>query len=397
MSMARRCSGLIAGSCASAYNPERWWFSILARFFNVIMEFQQYSSTSRFRPWWPCLLVWTWVVFPVYAQMTDSRPLPPTKRAERLTFDPATNEWSSVSDPIPGTEDGDLDIARQLLAREAYRDARRQAKRWIKTYGPESPRYAEALFIEGTAYLEEGDYRAAQDDYQALLIDFPGSPYAEPALSGLFRIGEQYMAGKRRKAWKGLLRIRDRDGGVAIMDKLIVDYPDTQLAEWAQKSKADYYYARGEFELAEDEYAIFAREYPRSRYHPYALIQSARSALASFPGIKFDDAGLIEAQERFLQFRKLYPDQGDQLDVPVVLEQIAARRADKTLDIGRFYEKTGQKSAARYYYWQTVNRWPESPAGLEAQGRLAALGELQAVASSTDTPEDSGATDVAEE
>jgi len=315
-----------------------------------------------------------WVTCAALPEARAETPAPPKKHAERMTYDPQIG-WTRTPEPIAGTEDGDLDIARQWMAREDYKAALKALKRWIKDYGPEGPRYPEALFLKATAHLERGDYRAAHDAYQALLNDFPGSEYAEQALSGEFHIAEQYLAGKRRKAWWGLIRVRDYDGGIEILDDLITNYPDTPLAEWAQMAKADYYFSRGEVELAEDEYAIFAREYPQSRWQPRALLGSARAALASFPGIKFDDAGLIEARERYTEFLRLYPAAAEQEGVPVILDQIAASRANKTVDIARFYEKTGHPAAARFYYRATVNRWPDTPAAVQARGRLAILGE----------------------
>ena len=302
-------------------------------------------------------------------------PVPPKKLAEQHTYDENAGTFVPTRDPIPGTEDGDLDITRQWMALEEYKTACGILKDWMKAYGPESPRYPEALYLYATAYLERGRYRKAHDAYQELLSDYPGSEYAAQALWGDFRIGEQYLAGQRRRAWGGLLRIRDYDGGLAIMDDFVVNYADTPLAEKAQMTKADYYYARGEYEMAEDEYATFAREYPRSRWQPRALLQSAHSALASFPGIKFDDAGLVEAQERFRQFQRLYPDTAAEHEVPVILDQIEATRADKTYDIAKFYEKTGQPRAARFYYRAIVRNWPDTPAAPQATGRLAALGE----------------------
>jgi len=310
------------------------------------------------------------------ALWADGVPPPPRQRAERLTFDPDQYRWIRTADPVPGTEDGDLDIVRQWVAREDFKTARKAVKEWIKTYGPESPRYPEALYLQGTAHLELGDYRAADDAYQALLNDFPGSPYAAEALSARFRIAEQYLAGKRRKAMWGLLRVKDREGGLKIMDDVLVNYTDTPLAEKAQLTKANYYYDRGEFELAEEEYARFAHDFPRSRYQPKALLWSAYAALASFPGIQFDDISLIEAKERFEQFLDRYPDQAVQLEVPVLLDQIASTRADKTNAIARFYERTDQPKAARYYYRATVTQWPNTPAAAEAKTRLRALGEI---------------------
>jgi hypothetical protein len=63
------------------------------------------------------------------------------------------------------------------------------------------------------------------------------------------------------------------------------------------------------------------------------------------------------------------------MQVPTTLEQIASTRADKTLDIARFYERTGQPGAARYYYRATTRRWPNTPAAAEARNNLAKLGE----------------------
>lgn len=312
---------------------------------------------------------------PLVARAQEEAPIPPIERAERLTYDEKTNSWIRTAPPTPGTADGDLDVIRQLVAREDYKEALKALKAWIKTYGAEHERYPEALHLRASAYLATGDYRAAHEDFQQLLAEYGGSPHAEDALESEFRIAEQYLAGKRRKAWKGLLRVKDREGGVKILDDIIADYPDTPLAELAQRSKADYYYARGEFEIAEDEYAAFARDYPRSRFHPYALLQSARAALASFPGVKYDDAGLVEAQERFTQFLKAYPAPAREVDVPVILDEIAARRADKTLEIGKFYQKTKKASAAAYYYRETVRRWPETPAAAEARGRLGGIGQ----------------------
>jgi outer membrane assembly lipoprotein YfiO len=315
------------------------------------------------------------VATPVGARAADE---PERPMVETWQIDPETGEWRELPRPVSGTEDGDLDLARQAIAREEYKDARKQLDRWIKAYGAASARYPEALYLFGTAQLELGDYRAAHDAYQALLNDFPGSAYAERALAGDFRIAEQYLAGKRRKAWKGLLRVRDRDAGIEILDDIATNFADTEMAELALVTKADYYYARGEFTEAEFEYARLAREYPRSRYEPYALLRSAASALASFPGVKFDDAGLVEAEERFIQFQQRYPKMAEARQVPVVLESIRAKRAQKEYETARFYERTHKRKAAAFYYRSTVQNYPGTTWAAQAEAKLAAWGMMEA-------------------
>jgi outer membrane assembly lipoprotein YfiO len=335
---------------------------------------QSHPCRRSLRLAWLVVLTLGMMVLP-RAVRAAGTPVPPKRHAEELVFDEKTGQWRQIVEPVPGTEDGDLDIARQWLSRGEYKTVLKIVKAWMSTYGTSAPRYPEALYLKGTAYLERGLYKESHEAYQALLNDFPASPYAEDALSGDFRVAEQYLAGKRKRVWGGLLWFRDREGGVTILDEIIANYSDTPLAEMAQMAKAEYYYGRGDFELAESEYATFARNYPRSRWHGRALLMSARSALARFPGVKFDDAALIEAQERFQQFQREYPAMAEQQGTATTLKEIASTRADKTLDIGKFYQKTGHPQAAKFYYREITIRWPGTPASIEARRRLTALGE----------------------
>jgi len=317
------------------------------------------------------LAVATILVLPCGA---SARTPPKDRFVEKWTFDPKTGQWVEQPPPQPGPEDGDLALARQALARGQFKDAARAARAWIQTYGGAAERYPEALYVSATAQLELGEYRAAHDAYKALLNDFPGSIYAERALSAEFRIAEQYLAGQKRKAWGGLLRIRDYDEGIRILDDIIANHAGTELAELAIKTKADYYFQAGEFDLAQDEYGRLARDYSRSRYEPYALLRGAASALASFPGVKFDDAGLIEAEERYRQFQQRYPQLAEAEQVPVILDQIRATRAQKEYETADYYERTHKKSAAAFYYRSTIRNWPGTTWSAQAEARLARLG-----------------------
>jgi outer membrane protein assembly factor BamD (BamD/ComL family) len=322
------------------------------------------------------------------------RAMPPVHQRARLLFDPATDEWKLIDQPEPGTMDGDLDIVRQYIARQDFKEGLSLVKCWIKTYGVDSARYPEALYLKGVCELELGEYRDADADFKDFLDKFPGSEYAERALSARFRLAEQYLAGKKRKAFKGLFRVTDHTAGVKIMDDISANYVDTPLAELAQKSKADYFFARGDFDQAQDEYNSFAREHPRSQYHAYALLRSAEAALATFPGVQYDDAGLVEAQERYTQFLQQYPALGQRQNVPQIVEDIISHRADKTYEIGRHYEKYRRPSAAMYYYRETIKRYPGTAGAEEAKGRLNGLGEGETPAGSQPSVEIGGPVEV---
>ena len=80
-----------------------------------------------------------------------------------------------------------------------------------------------------------------------------------------FVIAEVFLSGTKRK-WLGM-RIRDGEElGIKILDDIAFNYPDTDLAEKALKTKADHYFQRGDFDLAEDEYASLITSFPRSQW-----------------------------------------------------------------------------------------------------------------------------------
>src|SRR5262249_61010027 len=59
---------------------------------------------------------------------------PPPHRAERREFDPNSDEWIRIAAPVPGTEEGDLQLARAHLARQEFSAARSAFKQWRKKY-----------------------------------------------------------------------------------------------------------------------------------------------------------------------------------------------------------------------------------------------------------------------
>jgi outer membrane protein assembly factor BamD (BamD/ComL family) len=98
------------------------------------------------------------------------------------------------------------------------------------------------------------------------------------------------------------------------------------------------------------------------------------AAEAAFPGIKFDDRPLLEADERYKQVQAAYPTYAERENVPQRLEGIRQQRAAKDLDIGKWYERTRQKAAAEYYYRLVLKDWGDSLAAAEARQRLRAMG-----------------------
>lgn len=298
---------------------------------------------------------------------------PRTTRSDNLEYDPSTGQWTEIAPAEPGTPDGDLQLARRNQANGKYRKALKAVKRWYKTYGTDHPLYPEVALLEAAARIGNRDYYKAHTGLQAFLNEYPGTRFADQALKMEFNIAEVFLSGTRRK-FLGIRILKADDIGTSILDDIANNHPDTQLAELATITKADYYYRSGDFPFAEQEYALLAQNYPRSRYTRKAVLQGARSALASFPGIRFDDAPLVQAEDRFNRYLTLYPGSAEQEGIALIIRDIAETRASKEFETGRYYQRTKKATAARYYYRSTIRYWPGTVAAIRAAEQLEALG-----------------------
>jgi outer membrane protein assembly factor BamD (BamD/ComL family) len=186
-------------------------------------------------------------------------------------------------------------------------------------------------------------------------------------------VARAFLSGEKRIVWK-ILRLPARDDGVEILDRVWERMPGTPMGEEALRLKADYFFDRGEMDLAQDEYVNLAREYPAGRFIRLAMLRSAEAAAAAFPGIRFDDRPLVEAEERYRQVAAAFPVYSEREAVEERLEGIRQQRAEKDLDIAQWYERTGQAGAAEFYYRLVLKDWPDTLAANEARNRLRGMG-----------------------
>ena len=98
------------------------------------------------------------------------------------------------------------------------------------------------------------------------------------------------------------------------------------------------------------------------------------AAEAAFPGIKFDDKPLVEADERYRQLLATFPGFAEHENVPQRVDGIHQERAEKDLDIAHWYERTRQPGAAEFYYRQILKEYSDTLAAADARTRLRALG-----------------------
>jgi len=304
---------------------------------------------------------------------------------ERLEYDAATGKWVEIAPPIPGTDGGDLAIARSMLARGQYKQARKAFKLWFKMY-PDTALRAQGLFysaqtevLASEARPKGGDLIRAYQWLEELLEGWPGTDLADRALRKELIIAEMLLFKHRKqRLWGGMLWLSATEEALDMLNRIIDLWaPGKPIAEQALRRKADYHYINGEFEEAELAFSRLMRDFPRGKYHKIAMLRSGQSALARFPGVRFDEADLLEAEVYLKDFHEQYPQEAAEYRVPLMLSRISESRAQKEYTIGRYYERTREIDAAVYYYRWIVSQYPATTWAVEAQNRLVALGAVE--------------------
>lgn len=298
-------------------------------------------------------------------------------RTRSLAYDPDRRDWVEQPPPTPGTAEADLHEIKITLKGGEYRRARSAVKRFIKRYGRDHPLYPEAQIVKAKALIGCRAFYKAHLTLQEFLDRFGHGPLKSEAQRLEYVIAETFLTGVKRKIW-GLRLLPTEDTALEVLDELSADERDGRWAELALKTKGDYLFSRGEHMLAELEYTRLARVFPQGRYHQDALRRSADAALASFGGVEYDEAALIEADERFADYRRFYPTGSDREEVDLILGDVQEKRAQKEFVIGQYYERTGHVSSAIYYYQLVRSDWPDSVAATKALARLELLGVMQA-------------------
>jgi len=306
-------------------------------------------------------------------------------RSRTLVYDPQAKDWDEPAVPLPGTPDGRVYAIKGDIRAKEYGRALREAKAFKKEFGQGDPRYPQVILLEAEAQIGLKEFDKAHTLCQAFLNEFSGMELTEEALRLEFVIADAFYRGAKHKVWGGLIRVSGVDIADKIMDEISVDHPNSRMAEMAIKAKGDHLVQIGEHSIAEIEYSRLVRDYPQSRYRQFATARVAEAALSSFAGIEYDEAALIEAEERYKDYHSSYRDAAERDGVGAILDTIHESRAEKEFRIGQYYERTDHLGTAVFYYKNVVAHFADTIASNEARERLELLGAIEPAAAATPT------------
>jgi outer membrane assembly lipoprotein YfiO len=295
----------------------------------------------------------------------------PATAPTRTWTDDGSGNWTAVSEPAPATqhvENPTLDRVDQLLAARRHGPARKLVLQWLRK-NRSAPDRDRGVFLLAEAYYQYGDRIRAFYHLDELLDLHPESKLFYPALEKQYEIADRFLRGYRRRLF-GMHVIGAQEEAIDMLFRIQERAPGSPLAERALLRTADYYYHRGQYDLAADAYAAYARGYPRSPVVPRVKLRQAFASLAQFRGRYYDATPLIDARAQLNGLQATYPDMADAEGVAAVLRRIDATMADKLYWTANFYRRTNEPRAAAYTFRYLISRYPASPEAGRARRRL---------------------------
>ncbi len=297
-------------------------------------------------------------------------PVGTVRAAERLIFDEESSRWIDRKE-IDKPASGPLAVPKTL-----YKDARfAKAQSWLKKYlkgSPDDATRPDAMVLYADCAFALGKYFKANERYQRVIDEYPHTLQFAIALRRQLDIAKAWLDGRKRRIW--FFKLSAEDEGLDLLSRVEQLGAGHRIAEVALRATADYYYRTGQFDLAQFAYGRLITDYGSRRYTRSSMARAAASALAAFPGVKFDGSALLEAKELYGAYMERFPDEAKREDIRTILKQIALKRAEKEFEVGRFYVHIRKPMAAAHYFNYVMATWPETLWADRARGQMLRLG-----------------------
>jgi outer membrane protein assembly factor BamD len=162
----------------------------------------------------------------------------------------------------------------------------------------------------------------------------------------------------------------DYETAAKLFDEVERQHPYSVWARRAQLMSAFNYYLATKYNDAINSARRFVTIHPGNAEAPYAQYLIAMSYYQQIPDVNRDQSPTASAQEAFGELIRRYPESRYAADARLKLDLITDHLAGKEMEVGRFYQRSGQWLAATYRFRDVVDKYQTSSHTPEALERL---------------------------
>jgi outer membrane protein assembly factor BamD len=162
----------------------------------------------------------------------------------------------------------------------------------------------------------------------------------------------------------------DYEQAAKLFDEVERQHPYSQWARHAQVMSAFNYYLANKFNDAISSAQRFLTIHPGSEEAPYAQYIVAMSYYQQIPDVTRDQTVSSQASSAFNELIRRYPESRYAADARLKLDLLNDHLAGKEMEIGRYYQRSGQWLAASYRFRSVVDQYQTTSHAPEALERL---------------------------
>ena len=247
-----------------------------------------------------------------------------------------------------------------------------EAYRAVLKHFPLAPEAPLAVLRVAQIQDKRGDYERAFQFYDTYLEKYPEGDDFKAALDSMVKIAKRFMDGERRRLF-GLKLFSSNVRAQEMLESILKRAPFSSGA-----AQIMLYRAAMLERQSKDQEAILAYQEILERFPSDPVAEDAQYQIGyiRLKGVKhgsYDAVDRIRAQESFEDFLNRAPASGKSTQARENLQKLDADQRKSTLEVAKFYEKTGKTKAAVVYYEDLIRLYPESEEGKTAKTRLSAL------------------------
>ena len=164
--------------------------------------------------------------------------------------------------------------------------------------------------------------------------------------------------------------MQDYEQAAKLFDEVERQHPYSVWARRAQLMSAFNYYLAHKYNDAISSAQRFLTIHPGNAEAPYAQYLVAMSYYQQIPDVTRDQTVTQQASDAFGELIRRYPDSRYAQDARLKQDLIYDHLAGKEMEVGRFYERSGQWLAATYRFRSVVDQYQTSSDAPEALERL---------------------------
>jgi outer membrane protein assembly factor BamD len=162
----------------------------------------------------------------------------------------------------------------------------------------------------------------------------------------------------------------DYEQAAKLFDEVERQHPYSVWARRAQLMSAFNYYLARKYPDAVSSAQRFVTIHPGNAEAPYAQYLIAMSYYQQIDEVTRDQSSTQQASDAFGELIRRYPDTRFAADARLKLDLIKDHLAGKEMEIGRFYQRSGQWLAATYRFRSVVDGYQTTSHAPEALERL---------------------------